>query len=45
MAVVESLLEDENEDSIHDFALMLSREDSFIERGIKETLESAHAGH
>jgi hypothetical protein len=26
-------------------ALMLSRERSFIERGIKETLESAHMGH
>jgi hypothetical protein len=24
---------------------MLSRERSFIDRGIKETLESAHAGH
>jgi hypothetical protein len=26
-------------------ALMLRRERSFIERGIKETLESAHTGH
>lgn len=40
-----SLLADENEASSHDLALMLSREDSFIERGIKETLESAHARH
>jgi hypothetical protein len=38
-------LEDENEASSHDLALMLGREDSFNERGIKETLELAHAGH
>ena len=46
MAVVQSpYFADENEASSHDLALMLSREDSFIERGIKETLELAHAGH
>jgi hypothetical protein len=42
---MESFLADENEASSYDLALMLSREDSFNERGIKETLESAHAGH
>jgi hypothetical protein len=45
VAIVESLFEDENEASSHDLALRLSREDSFIERGIKETLELVHAGH
>jgi hypothetical protein len=42
---VGAFLADGNEASSHDLALILSREDSFIDRGIKETLESAHAGH
>jgi hypothetical protein len=40
----EFFLADENDDSSHDLALMLSREDSLIDRGINETLISAHAG-
>lgn len=38
-------LADDTEASSHDLALILSLEDSFIDRGIKEILESAHAGH
>jgi hypothetical protein len=34
----------ESDDSSHDLALMLSREDSFIDRGINETLTSPHMG-
>src|ERR671919_2302811 len=41
----EPFLADGDEASSHDLALILSREDSFIDRGIKETLESAHLGH
>jgi hypothetical protein len=40
----EFFLAGENDDSSHDLALMLSREDSLIDRGINETLTSAHRG-
>jgi hypothetical protein len=42
---VEPFLADDNEASSHDFVLMLSREDSSIDRVVKETLESVHVGH
>jgi hypothetical protein len=42
--LLEPFFADGNEASSHDLALILSREDSFIDRGIKETLESAHVG-
>jgi hypothetical protein len=41
----ELFLTDEKVVSSHDLALILSLEDSLIDRGIKETLESVHAGH
>jgi hypothetical protein len=41
----ELFLDDENEASNHDLVLTLRREDSFVERGIKERLDPAHAGH
>jgi hypothetical protein len=43
--LLELFLADGNEASSHDLALILSLEDSFMDRGIKETLESAHIGH
>jgi hypothetical protein len=43
--LLEPFLADGNEASSHDLAFILSREDSFIDRGIKETLESVHVGH
>ena len=39
------MLADENDSSGHGLELMLSREDSFIDRGMKETSVSAHMGH
>ena len=42
--LLEPFFADGNEASSHDLVLILSREDSFIDRGIKETLESAHVG-
>lgn len=36
---------DGSDTSNHDLALILSLEDSFIERGINETLESLHIEH
>lgn len=43
--LMEPFLVDGNRASNHDLALMLSREDSFIDNGIKATLESVHIGH
>ena len=42
---MEPFLVDGNRASNHDLALMLRREDSFIDNGIKATLESVHIGH
>ena len=42
---MEPFLVDGNRASNQDLALMLSREDSFIDNGIKATSESVHIGH